>query len=50
MLEKIYGVANIIVVIDFFDGKTALEQTIIDIQVEFNKSLDNIKLDFASLH
>jgi magnesium chelatase family protein len=50
MLEKIYGVENITVVIDFFDRKTALEQNIIDVHVEFNKSLDNLEFDFAALH
>ena len=35
---KVYGVENITEVIDFFDGKTELEQTIIDVQFEFNKS------------
>lgn len=46
---KVYGVENITEVIDFFDGKTALEQTIIDVQFEFNKSLDNPEFDFADV-
>jgi magnesium chelatase family protein len=54
MLEKVYGnavfgIENITEVIDFFDGKTELEQTIIDVQVEFNKSLNNPEFDFANV-
>ncbi|MDO9137034.1 MAG: YifB family Mg chelatase-like AAA ATPase, partial [Lutibacter sp.] len=46
---NVYGVENITEVIDFFDGKTELEQTIIDVQFEFNKSLDNPEFDFADV-
>jgi len=46
---KVYGVENITDVIDFFDGKTELEQTIIDTRAEFYKDLDNLEFDFSDV-
>ncbi|HSQ45625.1 MAG TPA: magnesium chelatase domain-containing protein, partial [Lutibacter sp.] len=46
---KVYGVENITEVIDFFDGKTELEQTIIDVEFEFNKNLEHPEFDFADV-
>jgi magnesium chelatase family protein len=46
---KVYGVENITEVINFFDEKKALEQTVIDVKAEFNKSLDNPEFDFADV-
>ena len=46
---KVYGIENITEVIDFFDGKTELEQTIIDVQFEFNKNLEHPEFDFADV-
>ena len=46
---KVYGVENITEVINFFDEKEELEQTIIDIQTEFYKNLDHPEFDFADV-
>lgn len=46
---KVYGVENITEVIRFFDKDEPLEQTIIDIQAEFYKNLDNPEYDFADV-
>ncbi|UMB60065.1 YifB family Mg chelatase-like AAA ATPase [Lutibacter sp. A80] len=46
---KVYGVENITEVINFFDKKTELEQTIIDTRAEFYKNLDNPEFDFADV-
>ena len=46
---KVFGVENITQVIDFFDEKAELEQTIIDTRAEFNKNLDNPEFDFADV-
>ncbi|MBT8317103.1 MAG: YifB family Mg chelatase-like AAA ATPase, partial [Lutibacter sp.] len=46
---EVYGVENIIDVINFFDKKTALERTIIDTRTEFYKNLDNPEFDFADV-
>lgn len=46
---KVFGVENITEVIDFFDGKAELEQTIIDVQFEFNKNLEHPEFDFADV-
>jgi len=46
---KVYGISNITEVIDFFDEKAELEQTIIDTRAEFYKNLDNPEFDFADV-
>ncbi|GGK49074.1 MULTISPECIES: YifB family Mg chelatase-like AAA ATPase [Flavobacteriaceae] len=46
---KVYGVSNITEVINFFDEKAELEQTIIDTRAEFYKNLDNPEFDFADV-
>ncbi|WP_298547840.1 YifB family Mg chelatase-like AAA ATPase [uncultured Aquimarina sp.] len=46
---EVYGVENIREVIDYFDGKGILEQTIVDTREEFFKELDNPEFDFADV-
>jgi magnesium chelatase family protein len=46
---KVFGVDNISEVIDFFDKETPLNQTIIDTQAEFHKSLDFPEFDFSDV-
>ncbi|MHA7059808.1 YifB family Mg chelatase-like AAA ATPase [Aquimarina sp. M1] len=46
---QVYGIENIEEVIDFFDGKGTLEQTIVDTREEFYKELDNPEFDFADV-
>ena len=46
---KVYGISNITEVINFFDEKAELEQTIIDTRAEFYKNLDNPEFDFADV-
>jgi magnesium chelatase family protein len=46
---KVYGIENITDVIDFFNDKTELEQTIIDTRAEFYKDLDNLEFDFSDV-
>ncbi|WP_103071363.1 YifB family Mg chelatase-like AAA ATPase [Aquimarina sediminis] len=46
---EVYGVDNIKEVIDYFDDKGALEQTIVDTRDEFFTALDNPEFDFADV-
>ncbi|AXT55883.1 ATP-binding protein [Aquimarina sp. AD1] len=46
---EVYGVTNIKEVIDFFDGKGTLNQTVVDTREEFYKELDNPEFDFADV-
>lgn len=46
---NVYGVNTISQVIDYFDKGEALEQTIIDVKEEFNKSLNFPEFDFADV-
>ncbi|WP_430966960.1 YifB family Mg chelatase-like AAA ATPase [Spongiimicrobium sp. 2-473A-2-J] len=46
---EIYGVSNLTEVIDFFDKDKPLEQTVIDVQSEFNKGLDFPEYDFSDV-
>ncbi|EGV44812.1 ATP-binding protein [Bizionia argentinensis JUB59] len=46
---NVYGVDNITQVINYFDKGEALEQTIIDVKEEFNKSLNFPEFDFADV-
>jgi len=45
----VYGVENIIEVIDFFKGKSTLEPTIVDTREEFFKNLNVSEIDFADV-
>ncbi|OUR91122.1 magnesium chelatase [Flavobacteriales bacterium 34_180_T64] len=46
---EIYGIDNITQVIGFFDKNEALEATVIDTQMEFNKTLDFPEFDFSDV-
>ena len=46
---EVYGIENILEVINFFDEKVELERTIIDTRTEFYKNLDNPEFDFADV-
>ena len=43
----VYGVENVLQVIDFFEGKATLEPIIIDTREEFYKTLDFPEFDFS---
>ena len=45
----VYGVENVLQVIDFFSGKGTIEPTLIDTQQEFHKTLDFPEFDFADV-
>ena len=45
----VYGIDNVTQVIDFFEGKTTLEPTIIDTREEFYKELDFPEFDFSDV-
>jgi magnesium chelatase family protein len=45
----VYGIENVLQVIDFFEGNGALEPTIIDTKEEFNKTLDFPEFDFSDV-
>ncbi len=45
----VYGISNVIEVIDFFSGKATLEPTVIDTKEEFNKTLDFPEFDFSDV-
>ncbi|MDD4574897.1 MAG: YifB family Mg chelatase-like AAA ATPase [Bacteroidales bacterium] len=46
---EVYGVEQIIEVIDFFNGKCKLERTIIDIEQEFSQGLSDYEFDFSDV-
>lgn len=46
---KVYGIENITEIISFFDGKIELTETIINLEEEMNKTLDNPEFDFADV-
>lgn len=46
---KVYGVENILQVVDFFNDEEELEQTIVDTREEFYKMLNHSDLDFADV-
>jgi magnesium chelatase family protein len=46
---KVYGVENIKEVIDFFNGDTELEETIVDTRKEFFEAQNSTELDFADV-
>lgn len=45
----VYGIENVLQVIDFFEGNGSLEPTTIDTKLEFNKTLDFPEFDFADV-
>ncbi|ESU24738.1 hypothetical protein FEDK69T_02900 [Flavobacterium enshiense DK69] len=45
----VYGVENVLEVIDFFEGKGTLEPTVINTREEFYKTLDYPEFDFAEV-
>ncbi|WP_264558606.1 YifB family Mg chelatase-like AAA ATPase [Flavobacterium sp. N2270] len=45
----VYGIENVLQVIDFFEGRGNLEPTIIDSSEEFNKTLEFPEHDFADV-
>ncbi|MGV9004774.1 YifB family Mg chelatase-like AAA ATPase [Flavobacterium sp.] len=45
----VYGIENVVQVIDFFEGKATLEPTIIDTREEFYKTLDFPEHDFSDV-
>jgi magnesium chelatase family protein len=45
----VYGIENVLQVIDFFEGKGSLEPTVIDTSEEFNKTLDFPEFDFSDV-
>jgi len=45
----VYGVENILEVIDFFKGRTTLEPTIVNTREEFFKNLNVSEIDFADV-
>lgn len=45
----VYGVENVLEVIDFFEGKGILEPTVINTREEFYKTLDYPEFDFAEV-
>ncbi|MCP4977678.1 MAG: YifB family Mg chelatase-like AAA ATPase [Maribacter sp.] len=46
---RVYGIENIIEVIDFFDTGRPLKQTIVDTRAEFYKNLDFPEFDFSDV-
>ena len=46
---EVYGAENIKQVIDFLNGTTSIEQTIVDTRAEFARSLDQYEFDFADV-
>jgi magnesium chelatase family protein len=45
----VYGVENVMEVIDFFEGKSAIQPTVINTREEFYKTLDFPDFDFAEV-
>lgn len=45
----VYGIENVVEVIDFFNGKGNLEPTKIDSDIEFSKTLDFPEFDFSDV-
>jgi magnesium chelatase family protein len=46
---EVYGIENVVEVIDFFAGKGNIDPTVIDTQEEFYKTLDFPEFDFADV-
>jgi magnesium chelatase family protein len=45
----VYGIENVLQVIDFFEGRGTIEPTIIDTKEEFSKTLDFPEFDFSDV-
>ena len=45
----VYGIENVVQVIDFFEGNGTLEPTVINTREEFNKTLDFPEFDFSDV-
>ena len=45
----VYGIENVLQVIDFFEGNGTLEPTVINTREEFNKTLDFPEFDFSDV-
>ena len=45
----VYGVENVLQIIDFFEGNATIQPTIIDTSEEFNKTLDFHEYDFSDV-
>jgi magnesium chelatase family protein len=45
----VYGIENVLQVIDFFEGRGTIEPTIIDTKAEFSKTLDFPEFDFSDV-
>lgn len=45
----VYGIENVVQVIDFFEGNGTIEPMIIDAKAEFNKTLDFPEFDFSDV-
>ncbi len=46
---KVYGVENIREVVEFLNGKTQIEPTVIDTRKEFYSNINNLEIDFADV-
>jgi magnesium chelatase family protein len=46
---EVYGIENIREAISFFDGKNSLEATVIDVQKQFQQTLENPEFDFSDV-
>lgn len=46
---EVYGIENIKEIIDFFNGETVLEQTVVDTRKEFYENLNNVDFDFLDV-
>jgi magnesium chelatase family protein len=46
---KVYGIENITEVISFFDGKTSLTPTVINVKKQFEQTLENPEFDFSDV-
>lgn len=45
----VYGIENVVEVIDFFEGRRTVEPTVIDTRAEFYKTLDFPEFDFSDV-
>lgn len=46
---EVYGVDNIAEVISFIDGKTVLQETLVDTRAEFQRNINNYETDFSDV-
>lgn len=46
---EVYGIENIKEIINFFNGETVLEQTVVDTRKEFYENLNNVEFDFLDV-